>query len=74
MPWEKTKCPFCGKEAEELWYWVNLRLRCFECNIFYSLTTRVQVYRFDKNKNQFFYRDPLIREKIPLTDKKNRIY
>jgi len=51
MGWEKTKCYLCDKPAEEWYIQGNLRIRCFNCNSFYSLSSHIQQFRLDENKN-----------------------
>jgi len=72
MAWEKTICYLCDKEAEKLWFWGNLRMRCFNCNIFYFLTSFVQKFRFNENKDQLLYENKDTRKKFPLTTEQKK--
>jgi len=67
MAWEQTTCYLCDKEAEKLYYYGNLRVRCFNRNTFYFLPGHVQKFRL--NKNQLLYKNEVTREKFPLTAK-----
>lgn len=57
MYWIKTKCYLCGKEAEKLDYYRNIRVRCENCKTHYTFSSLIPLTRLDEDTNELFYRD-----------------
>jgi hypothetical protein len=57
MYWQKTKCFLCGKEAEKLFSFQNLRIRCEHCNTYYSFSSLIAISRLDEATDELLYRD-----------------
>ncbi|MGD9346976.1 MAG: hypothetical protein PVH84_13995 [Candidatus Aminicenantes bacterium] len=57
MYWIKTKCYLCGKEAEKLSSYQNVRVRCENCGTYYTFSSLIPLARLDKDTNELLYRD-----------------
>lgn len=67
MGWKKTICYLCNFEAEELDYYRNLRVRCDNCETFYSLSADVRKFRLDE-ETSLLRVDHAVKEYTRLTD------
>ena len=57
MYWIKTKCYLCGKEAEKLYSHENVRIKCENCNTYYTFSSLIPLSRLDEDTNKLLYRD-----------------
>jgi len=71
--WLKTKCYLCGEEAEKLYSYQNLRIRCEHCKTYYTFSSLITLSRLDKDANELLFRDFKTGKKHHLPSKENLI-
>lgn len=71
MYWTKTKCYLCEKEAEKVFSYQNLKVKCEHCKTYYTFSSLVTITRLDEATGELLYRDFKSGEKrhIPSSNK-----